>query len=41
MGYKIPLSIFMNPEYDKEFDMFLNINTKEDLKKAKENIDKI
>ena len=25
----------------KEFDMFLNINTKEDLKKAKENIDKI
>ena len=24
-----------------EFDMFLNINTKEDLKKAKENIDKI
>ena len=24
----------------KEFDMFLNINTKEDLKKAKENIDK-
>ena len=23
MGYKIPLSIFMNPEYDKEFDMFL------------------
>ncbi len=25
----------------KKFDMFLNINTKEDLKKAKENIDKI
>ena len=25
----------------KEFDMFLNINTKEDFKKAKENIDKI
>ncbi len=25
----------------KEFDMFLNINTKEDLKKAKKNIDKI
>ena len=25
----------------KEFDMFLNINTKEDLKKAKENIEKI
>ena len=25
----------------KEFDMFLNINTKEDLKKAKENIDNI
>ena len=25
----------------KEFDMFLNINTKEDLKKSKKNIDKI
>ena len=25
----------------KEFDMFLNINTKDDLKKAKKNIDKI
>ena len=25
----------------EEFDMFLNINTKEDLKKARENIDKI
>ena len=23
MGYKIPLATFMNPEYDKEFDMFL------------------
>jgi len=23
MGYKIPLSVFMNPEYNEEFDMFL------------------
>ena len=23
MGYKMPLSIFMNPEYDEEFDMLL------------------
>ena len=35
IGYE---NININTE---EFDMFLNINTKEDLKKAKENIDKI
>jgi len=23
MGYKLPEKVFMNPEYDKEFDMFL------------------
>ena len=23
IGYKIPLSVFMNPEYNKEFDLFL------------------